>query len=431
MTLEASLFRLEGLEKLRTRYSLYAIRGVGLVGSASYHQKVNELVRRLSFAKKAPFVSHSRDGTYYLAVPDNVESIEPAYQVVSGFVNLSATDENLELDFDGPPDELEPLRTRFLDFVLQRPLYFNGELWQPRSGKPFFFKRPHISGEEVNVFEGVSVRASRHPEGGFGIVCDAQSKLVRAKPIGSRVEPASLEQLVGRSCLYKMNDTWYEFRIDGAADIKVGEHCIVDDGSPLTLLQHLVRAAGNAAPQRVVNLDPEGSVLTYFTSSGEQRFAPTELCYVIEDSESRNGRRLQRETILEPHDRRKRILRFVSRYLDNFRVGDANLRVNAKMHSFDNTLLDVPDLLFGNGEVLRRNVDRSRFQSINEYSHARKKMMLDQSKGFFRQGALDPQTILIPQTVQSSFGPAFVDDFVRTLHSYYPSGKLRTFCGRL
>ncbi|MBW4963852.1 hypothetical protein [Sulfitobacter sp. CW3] len=423
MTLEASLFRLEGLEQLRPKYQLYTIRGLGLVGSASYHQKVTELVRRLSFTKKAPFVSLKRDGTYFLAVPEAIEDIEPAYQVVGGFVNLSKSDEVLTLDFSSPIDEQEALRIRFLDFALQRPLYLNGELWQPGIGKPFFFKKPYITGDEVNIFEGVSIRACRHPDGGFGIICDAQSKLVNAKPIGSLVDANVLQKLVGRSCLYKMNDTWYQFRIDDAADIKVGEHCIFENGNSVSLLQHLVRAAGNAAPQRVVNLDPEGSVLTYFTSSDEQRFAPTALCYLLEDSEGRNGKRLQRETILKPEDRRSRIQRFVTRYLANFAVGNIDLRVDGQMYRFENPLLEVPRLLFGNDAVLSRKKDRSRFQSIKDYSNARRSMMLDRNKGFYRQGALDPQTILIPQSVQSSFGPAFVADFKQTLRSFYPSGN--------
>lgn len=423
MTLEASLFRLHGLERLRACYRLYSIRGLSLVGSPSYHQKVNELVRRLSFEKKAPIVGYSQDGAFFLAVPANVDGIEPAYQVVGGFVNLCPTDEVLELSFDGAPDDLEALRHRYLDFVLQRPLYANGELWQPGTGKPYFFKRPHFPGDDVNIFEGVSLRACRHPDGGFGIVCDAQSKLVHAGPIGACADQADLERLIGRSCLYKMNETWYQFRIDAAADIKVKDYCIAGDSGSVSLLQHLVRTAGNAAPQSVVNLDPDGAVLTYFTSSGEQRYAPTELCFLIEDSEGRTRRKLQRQTILQPQDRRRRVLRFVSRYLAQVSVAGAELRVLPKMHSFDNPVLGVPDLLFGDSEVLRCAKSQSRSEAIKRYSNARKTNMLNRKCGFFKQGALPPQGFLVPQSVWSSFGHAFLNDLKATMARLYPSGN--------
>lgn len=423
MTSEASLFKIEGLDGLVARYALYAIRGLGSVGSSSYHQKVNELVRRLSFTKKAPFTSVQRGGSYYLAAPEGVEDLEQTYPVVGGFVNLKKSDEVLELFFDGSPDTLEHVRIRFLDFMLQHPLYKNGELWQPKAGKPFFFKRPHSKGDEANIFEGVSVRACRHPEGGFGIVCDARSKIVRAKPVGAKTNQSELQTLVGRSCLYKMNDNWYQFRIDGVADVLVGDQFDFGDAGRCTLLQHLVRSAGNAAPQSVANLDPEGAVLTYFTSSGEQRFAPAALCYLIEETSGKSGRYLQRQTILEPGPRKARLQKFVNRYLKKLQVNGVDICVAAELHSFQRAIFEAPTLLFGQDSSLSRSRSGSHISAIRSFSKERQAAMFDRRRGFYKQSALRPQGLLVPQSVWSSFGPALLSDLKKIMQKLYPVGN--------
>lgn len=423
MTAEASIFRIEGLEDVSVPYSLYAIRGLGSVGSSSYHQKVNELVRRLSFSKKAPFTSVNRDGVFYLAVPEGVEEPEPTYPVVGGFVNLKRSDETLELTFDKDPDDLEKIRIRFLDFVLQNKLFRKGDLWQPRTGKPFFFKRPRIAGDEANIFEGVSVRACRHPDGGFGIVCDARSKIVRSRPIGARMPDAELQKLVGQSCLYKMNDNWYQFRIDGVADVTVGDQFDFEEAGRSTLLQHLVRAAGNAAPQRVVNLDPEGAVLTYYTSSGKQRFAPAALCHLIEETSGKSGRRLQRQTILNPGDRKTRLKSFVKRNLSNLQINGTDIQIFPDLHSFTSTVLPTPELLFGHETVLVQSRSGSPIKTIKGFSKERQAAMLDPKRGFYNQSPLPPQGFLVPQSVWSSFGEAFLKDLKAIMSRLYPVGN--------
>ncbi|APX10273.1 hypothetical protein [Tateyamaria omphalii] len=423
MTSEASVFRVEGLGGLTARYTLYAIRGLGAVGSSSYHQKVNELVRRLSFTLKAPFTSIQREGTFYLAAPEGVEQLEQTYPVVGGFVNLKKSDETLELSFDGPPDSLENVRIRFLDFMLQHPLYKNGELWQPRAGKPFFFKRPHSKGTEANIFEGVSVRACRHPDGGFGIVCDARSKIVRTKPIGARTDQAQLLALVGRSCLYKMNDNWYQFRIDGVADVLVGDQFDFGDAGQCTLLQHLVRSAGNAAPQSVVNLDPEGAVLTYYTSSGQQRFAPAALCYLIEETSGKSGRHLQSQTILAPGARKARLQKFVRRYLSKLQLNGVDIHVVPELHSFESTPFEIPTLLFGQDNAVAQTRSGSRLSAVRHYSKERQMAMFDPKRGFFKHSALRPQGFMVPQSVWSSFGPALLTDLKKIMLKLYSAGN--------
>lgn len=423
MTLETTLFPLEGLERLKASYRLYRIKGLTGLDSTEYHTNINVLVRRLSFRMKAPFVSLSQGGEQLIAVPHSVTEFPVHHHVVRAMVTLEATGETLELSFNQDPDALDGLRLRYLDFVLQRPLFRHFELWQPSAGQPFFQKKPLKRLDDLLLFHGVSVRAARHPEGSFGVVCDARSKFVARRAIGASADRKRLSNLMGRSCLYKMGDVWYQFRIDAVSDSKVGEPALMEDGTPISLAQQLVRTAGKAAPKSIIDLDPGGAVLEYFTSTGERRMAPTELCHLIEDTHGKNAARHQRETILEPHERRDRVKGFIQRYLSEVEAGGVTLSALPQAYASENASFKPPALKFGNDETLAPDARKPLFDALSDYSRARRALMLDQGKGFFHQSPLPSQTLVLPESVQTSWGPAFVSDFVKTVQRLYPAGQ--------
>lgn len=425
MTLETTLFPLEGLEGLTASYQLYAVRGLSGLDETEYHKNVNLLVRRLSFSMKAPFVALSRKGEQFIAVPSYVTGFPVDHRVVRAMVKLVPTGEPLNLRFDAADDEYDGLRLRYLDFLLQQPLFANHQLWQPGSGQPFFHKKPLKRLDDVDLYDGVSVRAAKHPEGGFGIVCDARSKFITHTPIGARADRKRLGKLIKRSCLYKMGDHWYQFRIDAVSDWKVGEPSLFEGNVPISLAQQLVRTAGNAAPKSIIDLDPEGGALEYFTSTNERRMAPAELCFLIEDTHGRRAAKLQRQTILSPSERRARVNGFIRRYLSELNIGDAKLSVGARAHAFFTETHMPPALCFGNGAILAPDTSKDRFQAMQEYSSMRRTMMLDKKVGFFHQDAFPPQTLLLPESVKKSWGPAFVSDFVETVQELYPAGGYR------
>lgn len=422
MTLETTLFPLEGLERLKASYRLYRMKGLTGLDASEYHTNVNVLVRRLSFTMKAPFVSLSQGGEQLIAVPHSVTDFPMHHHVVRAMVTLEPTGQTLDLSFNQGPDALDGLRLRYLDFVLQRPLFRHYELWQPSAGQPFFQKEPLKRLDDLLLFHGVSVRAARHPEGGFGVVCDARSKFVAKRSIGARADRKRLSRLLRRSCLYQMGDNWYQFRIDAISDSKVGEPALMEDKTAISLAQQLVRTAGNAAPKSIIDLDPDGAVLEYFTSTGERRMAPAELCHLIEDTHGKNAARHQRQTILEPHERRDRVTSFIRSYLSEVEAGGVTLSALPQAFAFESTSFKPPSLRFGHDETLTPDLQKPLFGALSEYSKARRLLMLDTNKGFFHQSPLPPQTLVLPESVRTSWGPAFVSDFIRTVQRLYPSG---------
>jgi len=422
MTLETTLFPLEGLENLTASYQLYAIKGLSGLEETEYHKNVNLLVRRLSFAMKAPFVSLSQNGEQFIAVPSDVTDFPVDHRVVRAMVKLVPTGQPLHLSFDTTGDEYDGLRLRYLDFVLQRPLFANRHLWQPGSGQPYFHKKPLKRLDEIDLYDGISVRAARHPEGGFGIVCDARSKFVTRTAIGARADRKRLGKLIDRSCLYKMGDHWYQFQIKAVSDWKVGEPSLFEGDVAISLAQQLIRTAGNAAPKTIINLDPEGAALEYFTSTKERRMAPAELCFLVEDTHGKRAAHFQRQTILSPSERRSRVNAFIRRYLLDMDIGGVRISVGSRAHAFFTETHMPPELSFGNGAVLVPDASKDRFDAVKEFSSLRRTMMLDKNAGFYNHSPLPPQTLMLPESVNTSWGPAFVADFIKTVRGLYPVG---------
>lgn len=422
MTLECSLFPLDGTSSLVTSFKLYRIRGLG-EPNAEYHKNLNILVRRLSVRYSAPFTSIMRNGQTLLAVPETVTCLDNQQQVVSRVAILEGVGETLSLHFNEGPDDLDPARLRFLNFVLQKPLFANHELWQPRAGYAYFEKVPLLKIGGLDLYQGFSLRAVRHPDGGFGVIVDMQSKMISSRPIGPLIDDADARRLLGRRCLYQMGDRWFEVRVDGVSDMKVGEPSFIEDGQRVSLAQYLTQSAGDAIPRALADLDPDGAAIDYYTSGGEKRGAPAALCYLVEDTHGRDAGRNHRETLLDPGDRRKRILHYTEKYLDQLRIGDAELSVRPEPYTMAATPFALPDLIFGNARTLFGSAKGGGRANIRTYSRKRRDLLLDSNAGFFDQDPLPPQAIILPATVQKTWGPAFVNDLKRTMTQLYPGGQ--------
>ncbi len=423
MTLETTLFGLDGLESLSATYWLYSLKGMPK-DKASYHTAVSKLVRRLSFHHRAPFISLMRDGAALIACPASVENLTLNHRIPPGMVTLVDANERLDLTFNGPTDELDPIRLRFLDFAVGDHLFRRYELWQPGAGQPYFAKRPSAQFGDIELFEGYSVRATRLEAGSLGLAVEAKSRFLSSKPIGPKISKQSANALAQRHCVHKMGDRWYEFRIDDVSDRTVGEPSIMeDDGSVISLVQYLNREAGKAAPPELVNLNPDGAALSYFRGEGDQRSAPAELCYLVEDTQSGSVGRHQRRTILRPGNRRERIHGFVRKHLQRVKVNNVILKADQRAQDTDLRRFPVPDLLFGQGHVLTGSCEAKGRFDLRDYSRARRDLMLDRRAGFVDPRALARQAVIVPASVKNSWGPAFIDELKAVMAKLLPNGN--------
>ena len=223
-----------------------------------------------------------------------------------------------------------------------------------RAGQPFFFKQPIKAIDGLELFEGFALRVMPHPEGEFGVVVDLRRKLIFRAPLAAKIRRDEVNRVKGRSCVYRMGDTWFEVSIAGLCDQKIGEPSIPLNGKAVSLaINYLHTQSPKPVPASLANLSPETHAVFYRTRGPEQRSAPAVLCHLVEDTHGEIGARHQPLTTIEPDERSRQIQDVVTRFLRSIKV------VGATFQAFQTARPVPPDeiftylpLSFGNGTKL-------------------------------------------------------------------------------
>lgn len=418
---DSNIYKLEGLQTLSASYRLFEVHGNVETGPA-YYSGVTRLQRSLTRQYQQPFAVIERGDVLLLAVPEAVtDQIATHHNLVRWVAHLQACGETIEIDCSVDGDELDPIRLRFLDFVIQTPLYKSNDLWRPRAGDAFYFRKPESVKEGVEIFEGVAARASHYPGGGFGVILEAKTKLVSRRAIGAYADDNVIRKFKGSSCVYRMGDRWFEISVTGAGST-VSDPITFEQNRPVSLKEYLHKTAHHPIPESLMNLKGDGTVVTYRGSETAQvRAAPAELCFPVLDTHSKKGARLQRETIQPPHVRRAKAHQFRMKFLEDLVMGNARITVADKSARLSEGGFAMPELLFGGDTKLAGG----KGANVRNYAKNRRKLLEKQEAGFYENSPLDPQTLLLPQSVMNAWGPVFVNDLIAEVARLYPAGNYK------
>lgn len=420
MPTEIACFKINGLEQLEAEYRLYQLAGLRR-DSAEFFANVQRIIDRLSRQMKAPITTFERDGDTFLLAPTGYAAPPDHITLVGAVAAIRRTDETIKLSFVGNSPEWDAVRIRFLQFGIQSPLLKDPVLWRPGAGQPFFFKQPVKALGALELFEGFALRVMPHPEGGFGVVVDLRRKLVSRAPLGAKIRRDEVNRLKGRSCVYRMGDTWFEVSIAGLCDQKISEPSIPLDGKAVSLVDYLHTQSPKPVPASLANLSPDSHALYYRTNGPEQRSAPAALCHLVEDTHGEVGARYQHLTTIDPDERSRQIQAVVTRFLRSIRVAGATLSVSSRLARANGRSFDLPTLGFGNGTKLSMDTTKGFMSGIREYAHSRLALLDDRKAGFFEQSPLVRQHFVVPKSIYNSSGPQFLADLKAQMASLYPN----------
>jgi len=421
MSIETNCFRIKGLDTLHTAYRLFKIIGLR-PDSPEYFSNIQRIVRQLSFQMRAPVTTYDQDGDTCLVLPTGFGEPPDHIRLVGSLASLRDTGRVINLEFESHSPELDPVRMRFLQFTVQNILWSDPQLWQPSAGKPFFFKRPAKQFGGLDLFEGFAMRVSPHPEGGFGIIVDLRRKLVSSIPLPQNISRDQVNRLKGRSCVYRMGNSWYEVSISGLADQCIGEPSITLDGKPISLIDYLHTKSPKPVPPSIANLRPDSGAIYYRGNGPDQRAAPAELCFLVEDTHSVEGARHQRETVIEPYDRHCQIQRLIKLFFSRIKVGNTVLFVSEQPGKVSQSPFSVPVLRFGKNATLEIEQNCSRVSATSEYGRRRLALLGDSKAGFYIQSLLDRQYLILPRSIANSLGERFRADLKSQVDSLFPHG---------
>lgn len=421
MSIEMNCFRIGGLETLSTRYRLFKMLGIPQEGPEHF-QIAQRIINQLSYMMRAPITTHMVDGESFLLIPHGYGDPPDSIALVRQAVTLREAGREIEIRFDANSAELDPVRLRFLQFAIQNPLYKDARLWLPSTGRPYFSKVSSQQLGPLDLFNGFAVRAAPHPEGGFGVIVDLRRKLIARSSLGADISREQVNKLKGRSCVYRMGDRWFEVSLSGLEDRKVGEPSIPDNRNVISLLQYLHTNSTKPVPPSLAHLRPDGASIYYRTRGPEQRQAPAELCYLVEDTHSADGARHQRETIIEPSKRYREVTDTVRTFLQDIRIGSTRLVIDQKPARISGRPFDVPALRFGKDATLRADNYGPKDKAVLAYGKRRMSWLSERATGFHVQTPLERQYLVMPRSIANSLGDQFLADLKRQVESLYPDG---------
>ena len=298
-----------------------------------------------------------RDGTPYLVVLNDGKEPPPYLALVRVTVSFEPIPDVMKLDYTLRSPENDTICLRFLDFIIQSPLYANQELWQPGAGQPFFKKvaeQPRNGGDtgEINQYAGFAVRATVTPTGGLGLCVDVTSKAISRTPLPAHLTHDEFARWKDKHVIYRYGHSWYDIQLVGLSDSSATEYLITRDRKTLSLLEFAVQECQKPIPSELAQVPHDAAVVMYTNNRGEARGALAPLCYPVYGTDDGSAGSQHRYTIMPPHQRRKAIRAFVQQYLQRIRFGNTILQIANTSVSVSHQMFTVPDLRFGNGIVL-------------------------------------------------------------------------------
>jgi len=419
---EANIFPIANLSELSTRYRTYRVRGLNR-DSQEYFKNRDLIVRRLSFQMKAPVEIFEQGDDVFLAVPEDTADLPNSLMMVRAPIRLDAMPDVRVLDYSTRSPETDRLCTRFINTMVQQPLWSKIDLWQPRSGAGFYEKTPAAANGGIGRHEGFTVRAMITEDGGIGLCIDAKNSFIDQRPISPRINRADFRKLKGRHAIYHYGHQWYDVSLFEWHDLNVTEFEINIGGKRVSLAEFVESHSRKPTPPELANLDPEGAVLMYRNNRNEERAAPAGLCYLTHDTESREVRNSHRQTIMPPDVRRAKVIAVCKQYLSDIRIGRAHLRLGQCPMPIERRIFPIPDLEFGNAKRLTvRDTAGARKVPISNFGHSRQEMLTTASAGFYVRSRLDRQYLFLPKSVSDSWGGQFTKDITNTVRQLYPQG---------
>ena len=422
--LETNIFPIQNLNELSSRYRLYLIRGLR-PEQEEYYQNVALLKRRLSYSLKTPITVVVRGNLPYLVVKDDEEVDLPSpYVLVRTPIRFERCDETFDLDYTLRSPENDEICLRFLQFMIQEPLRRYRQLWQSGSGLPFFLREPFATFKGINHYRGFSVRVVVTPHGGLGLCLDVSNRFVSQEPLATHLSRDQFRPLKGRTCLYRYGSSWFDIRPDHVSDESVSEALVVADGEAIPLIEFVARACSKPLPPEVAYLADDASVVVYKNNQGDDRSAPAPLCHLVYDTHDDLAGLEHGRTILAPEQRHRLINSFANSFLRNLGFGTSKLCVSQEAIATPYKMFDVPDYLFGKGQILSvRGTAGAHQSALDQLGPKRMALLRDASAGFYSQEPLGRQYFVMAQSVYDSYGIRELADIKQTVNDLFPQGQ--------
>jgi len=354
-----------------------------------------------------------------LGIPADLALAEAEYRLSPDVVRLKADGSVHECHL-GTANRLDRhVCLSFLQFGIRGRLWSEPELWSG-SASAFFPRKPLNGGNlsrEIDFYEGFHFHL-RYLDGRLFVGIKLAHKYVDAAWAVDRFRDGEFERMKMRFFLYHFGYQWYPVQLIEVMEksIAEAEFVLKDSGKAVNLFDYVVgKAGGKNPPPWIRNLDSKSRAVRYRNPGRTERlFAPLALLKLIHRTEDPGARELHRQSIREPEDRFSFGRQVIERYFQEQSFLGQPLVINPSAHVVHPRVFAVPPMEFGQGKILRVTPNgKDGGVSLGEVGRARMNLMTDRSAGVAVTSPLEPQCILVPQSLERAIG----DDITKKIEA--------------
>jgi hypothetical protein len=414
-----NIYPIKNLAELSCEYRLYRVIGLS-EDSREYEKNCQKLLDTLRSVGRCPAALVRSGEDLFVAQPLGFSEFQKEVQLVRENATLELLEGTRKLDFGKLSPENVQIAVQFLKFSIEGDLFRIPALWRPSAGLPFFHKipDPEFSRQQpdVNLFRGFRLRLGVLPNNQIGIAVDTSFKYLGSQYLPTRIDKTYFPRLKGKKCIYEFGNRWYEVTIE-ALDPQIADKVKLPSGK--TLYEEVQAQPGQKSP-RVLSLPRDSSVLMYYTKFMEPRKMPSSLCRLTYETSHPSIKRYHGRTIRKPDRKKEEIDFVVSKYLCNLKFGQQSLVIGHPIRT-DTKKFGFPRLLFGNDTMLTTDTKQTgTFCTRDQFPNAKRDMLLSPNAGFLVKKKFEnPQYFVIPKSVQSTYGNAFLNDIKQEFARVY------------
>jgi len=416
-----NLFEIRNIKQLTFDYKLLEI--TGLLQGEDFEKNIGVLKQKLAYELRKPVAIKVKNGKYFIAIPFNSENPQLEQKLIPQVVTLIPENVKYSLKFEKSSSYDDSIIIAFLEYHIKSTLWNNPNLWQPYSGKTYYWKTPKNIGDdhrEIDIFSGFSYNVIIFNEKVF-LSLDLSTKYVDRKFLIDYLKTRSIHDFLFKHFIYHYGNRWYQIILSGDPKRSIKDHKFLDERTNETIDVYTYTQQ-NVQPRidLIKNLDPNSPAIIYFQKGKKKHLsAAAALCKQTFKTDDPRVKPLHYQSIQKPIQRFNEIITDIKTLFKNSKYADIPLDICEDPLVIQEMHFQIPDQLFGHGYLIHtKKQNETEGVSIYNLGKERLNALQNSNIGIYSDFQFDPQYLLIPSTLPRDISDDFKDHITQAIQKF-------------
>jgi len=424
-----NLFRLPNLHELNFSYKLVK---TDLKTNGDKEDVFNKHLRkageRVASIIQGPVAVVKRQGTWYIAIPENRSFGETRVDVGPFVITVTELSDVYRVS---PTEFFQdgnlPIIKNFIDFEIRRQLGSNKGIWK-LTNSHFLYRKALQSNEDsaIEIYGGFSYRIVCW-NGAFYVCLNLTTRYIDkyylTRYVNGKNVDLLLKKLFGRRVVYQNGDDWYAAEIRAFGN-PLKEHNFIYNGEQTNVFDFISQKTKSHRfqTQRLLKEDDLALLYTYPGRSMEAHSGATSLAKLILGTQDKSVSALHKYSIKDPSRRFEGIVHSVKTFFQGLKFNGQPLKVETQPVAELIKNFEMPALKYKNDQILKPgHYSKGGNIKLREYGYERKQFLED--NGILNDSDFDEQWLIVPDFMEKELVEAFKKNAEHQLKKLAPKFK--------